>query len=540
MADSAKSQHASTIAKRTYNSAMNDMIVALQDPRCYPHPVTALRLIETHISWVFLTGGFAYKIKKPLKLDFLDFSTLERRREYCVQELHLNRRLAPQIYLGVVPITGSADAPKIDGSGEAFEYALKMREFPQESLLTNKLAQGEVSPPHIDAISDTLVSFHERASSADAQGRFATDAMVLAVALDNFAAIERLLTGNGMHLRITALKRWTHERHARLLDAFADRRNRGRIRECHGDLHSGNIALIDDAPAIFDCIEFNADFRWIDVMSEIAFLVMDLAARGRTDFAYRLLNRYLEASGDYAGLPVLAYYLVYRAMVRAKIDCIRARQPDLPREAGAREWQDFIARIALAEGYARQQPRLLAITCGLSGSGKSTAALHAASRSAMIRIRSDVERKRLFGLRAGDASHSNLDSGIYATGASTRVYERLAALAQDAIEAGFAVIVDAAFLRREVRSRFRNLATSLGARFMIIKCSASSDTLRARIDARRVSGNDPSEASLEVLERQQRIFETLDDTEHPAALEVDVADPSSLAHMLRALDTGRV
>src|SRR5262245_29924304 len=262
---------------------MSDIITALHDPRCYPHPVTTVRVIETHISWVLLTGAFAYKIKKPVTLDFLDFSTLERRRDYCVQELYLNRRLAPQLYLDVVPIAGSASDPRIGGSGAAIEYALKMREFPQENLLADRLSREQVSARHIDAIAATLVRFHDQAAAAQPDGEFGSPATLLQSALDNFSAIERLLSGNGMHLRISALKRWTQQEHARLSATFADRRNRAHIRECHGDLHSGNIALVDDAPAIFDCIEFNAAFRWIDVMNEIAFIVMDLEARGRAD-----------------------------------------------------------------------------------------------------------------------------------------------------------------------------------------------------------------------------------------------------------------
>ena len=515
---------------------MNELIAALQNPRCYPHPVASVRLIETHISWILLTGDFAYKVKKPLKLDFLDFSTLEKRRHYCLQELRLNRRLAPQLYLDVVPIVGSAGAPRLEASGEPVEYALKMREFPQEALLSNRLAQGQVAPRHIDAIADALVTFHERAAAApDAQ--FGSAAALLQAAWDNFSAIDRLLTGNGMHLRISALRRWTHDRHGRLLASFCARR--ARIRECHGDLHSGNIALIEDAPAIFDCIEFNAAFRWIDVMSEIGFIVMDLAARGRTDFAYRLLNRYLESSGDYSGLQVLRYYLVYRAMVRAKIDCIRARQPGLAESESTREWQDFVARVSLAERFATEDQRVLAITYGLSGSGKSSAALHAAERLGMVRIRSDVERKRLFGLHAGDSSHSAVEGGIYAAGASARVYERLARHARDAIEAGFGVIVDAAFLRRSAREPFRQLARALGARFAIIHCQATPDELEVRIEARAKLAVDPSEANLDVLERQRQVIEPLDESERSDAIEVDVLAPQTLAHLVRALRLAR-
>ena len=518
---------------------MIELITALQNPRCYPHPVTTVRLIETHISWILLTGDFAYKVKKPLALDFLDFSTLEKRHDYCREELRLNRRLAPQLYLDVVPIVGPPGEPRVGGSGAPVEYALKMREFPQEALLSNRLGQGQVEPRHIEAIADALVTFHERAAAATPDSEFGSAATLLQAAWDNFTAIERLLAGNGMHLRIGALRRWTHDRHGRLLASFRARRDQARIRECHGDLHSGNIALIGDTPAIFDCIEFNAAFRWIDVMSEVAFIVMDLAARGRADFAFRLLNRYLEGTGDYAGLQVLRYYLVYRAMVRAKIDCIRARQPGLSETESARQWQDFVTRVSLAERFASEGERLLAITCGLSGSGKSTAALHAAERAGMVRIRSDVERKRLFGLRPGDSSHSPLDSGIYAPGSGERVYDRLAQHARDAIEAGFGVIVDAAFLRRDARRRFRQLAQTAGARFAIIDCRAAPGELEARIEARARLGVDPSEANLDVLARQRQVIEPLDEGERSEAIEIDVRAPESLARLVRELRVAR-
>jgi aminoglycoside phosphotransferase family enzyme/predicted kinase len=523
------------LRKGQYNRGMSALIAALQNPRCYPHPVASVRLIETHISWVLLTGEFAYKVKKPVTLDFLDFGTLDKRHACCLEELRLNRRLAPELYLDVVPIAGPADEPRVAGAGDPIEFALRMREFPQAALLSNRLAHGEVAPRHVEAIADALARFHECTAAAAPDAVFGSAATLLQACLDNFAAVERLLAGNGMHLRIGTLRRWTHDRHARLIARFSDRRSRGRIRDCHGDLHSGNVALIDDAPAIFDCIEFNAAFRWIDVMSELAFIVMDLAARGRTDFAYRLLNRYLEHSGDYAGLHVLRYYLVYRAMVRAKIDCIRARQPDLPASEGARVWQDFVARVSLAERFATGEQRLLAITHGLSGSGKSSAALHAAERLGFVRIRSDVERKRLFGLRAGEPSHSALAGGIYTAGASERVYDRLSEHACAAVEGGFGVIVDAAFLQRDARMRFRELARSLGARFAVIDCRAGPGALEARIEARARLGADPSEADLAVLERQRQVIEPLDASERPDAIEIDVEAPVTLARMVRTL-----
>jgi aminoglycoside phosphotransferase family enzyme/predicted kinase len=515
---------------------MPQLIAALQDPRRYPHPVDAVRVIETHISWVLLTGSFAYKIKKPVRLDFADFSTLELRRVYCMEELRLNRRLAPQLYLEVVPITGSPTEPCIDGTGSAFEYALKMREFPQENLLAEKIAHGTLLPAHIDAIADTCVYFHEQICAANPPDEFASTDALLENALDNFAAIERLLSGNGMHLRIAALKRWTRDEHARLGEDFARRRDGRRIRECHGDLHLGNIALVDGAPAIFDCIEFNAAFRWIDVMNEIAFIAMDLAARARPDFAYRLLNRYLEGCGDYAGLGVLRFYLVYRAMVRAKIDCIRARQSDLPQGADTRAWQDFVTRVTLAEQFTEHCPRLLVITFGLSASGKSTAAQHAAECCQLIRIRSDSERKRLFGLRPGDSSHSPVGGGIYTQAVSEQVYDRLEELAKACIEAGHPVVIDAAFLRRAARNRFRTLAQALGAKFAIIHCDAAETDLRARIEHRQGLGSDASEAGIDVLETQKQFAEDLDAAELASAISVDTADPTSMTRMVHALN----
>jgi aminoglycoside phosphotransferase family enzyme len=517
------------------NWHMLSLLQALHEPRCYPHAVGTVRLIETHISWVLLTGAYAYKLKKPVALGFVDFSTLELRRHYCAEELRLNRRLAPQLYIEVVPITGSVEDPVVGGRGTPIEYALKMREFEQDDLLAHRLSQGLLLAQHIDAIADTCVSFHARTASADPSAQFGTADALLAAALDNFQDIHRQLSGNGMRLRLAALRRWTQEEHARQRAHFAKRKDAERIRECHGDLHLGNIALVDGQPVIFDCIEFNADFRWIDVMNEMAFVAMDLAARTRPDFAFRLLNRYLEGSGDYEGLRVLRFYLVYRALVRAKIDCIRARQPDLPQGADTQEWQDFVARVQLAENFAQPGRRLLAITFGLSGSGKTLASQHALEQVQAIRVRSDVERKRLFELQPSESSDSSIDSGIYSAQASHRTYTRLAETATICIKAGFPVIVDAAFLRRETRQRFRALAAALAARFVIISCSASARELQARIERRHRANEDASEANLEVLRHQQRSVEGLDDTERMAAISVDTGDPCTMQRMIQAL-----
>ena len=333
------------------------LVRTLLDPACYPHPVASVTLIETHISYVLLTGRFAYKIKKAVDFGFLDFSTLEKRRLFCAEELRLNRRLAPQLYLAVVPIGGSVRAPRIGDATDQrapsepiapIEYAVKMVEFPQSALFDQRLARGDLGARQIDALADVVAAFHAQAASASPTGEFGAPALIWRMAADNFRQLPSVPGDDGDAARRAALAAWSREEYARLAAVFAERRRAGLVRECHGDLHLGNIALIDDRPGVFDCIEFDAQLRWIDVISEVAFLCMDLAERGRADFANRLINRYLEASGDYAGLRCLPFYLVYRALVRAKVASLRAAQE--ASEAAARHQLKIRAQyLAFAE-----------------------------------------------------------------------------------------------------------------------------------------------------------------------------------------------
>ena len=286
----------------------------------------AVEVVETHISWVLLAGDYAYKIKKAVNLGFLDFSTLEKRRFYCAEELRLNRRLAPDLYLEVVPIAGSADHPVLNGPGPAIEYAVKMRRFPQACLLDQVLLRGELTPETIDAIARRIADFHGRTAIADNESPFGTPERAHLPVAENFAQIRPRLRDNEDLIRLDELERWSEREYQARFNALAARKARGLIRECHGDLHLGNMALLDGEAVPFDCIEFSDNLRWIDVISEAAFLAMDLQDRGRPDLARRFLNAYLEQTGDYEGLEVLRYYLVYRAMVRAKVACIRAGQ----------------------------------------------------------------------------------------------------------------------------------------------------------------------------------------------------------------------
>jgi len=514
------------------------LIKALCTPAAYPHPVQAIDLLETHISRVILTGPFAYKIKKPVDLQFLDFTTLEKRRHYCHEELRLNRRLAPQLYLDVVPITGSPDAPVLGGSGPVIEYALKMRQFPQEALLDRLLVRDAVTPAHIDALARQVAAFHAQAAVADAAVPFGTPERVHQPVEENFRQIGERIQAAEDRAVLERLRVWTeHEYEVRLPD-LARRKEQGFIRECHGDMHAGNMVLLDDEITVFDCIEFNENLRWIDVMCEVAFVVMDLTDRGRADLAYRFLNAYVEATGDYDGLRVLRYYLVYRALVRAKVAIIRMTQDDLDAQSAAETRERYRNYTRLAERYTAPPAPLLMITCGLSGSGKTTVTQALLEHLGAIRLRSDVVRKALFGLAPEARSGSGVASGLYTRDAGERTYARLAELARTILSAGYPVILDATFLKRAQRDDMRQVAADLGVPFRILHVHAPDEVLRARVARREREARDPSEANLAVLEAQIKNLEPLAPEEQSSVIAIDANAPLEMARLAEALGNG--
>jgi aminoglycoside phosphotransferase family enzyme/predicted kinase len=482
------------------------LIKALLEPERYPDPAQDVELIETHASWLLLAGEFAYKIKKPITLPFLDYGTLEQRRACCETELRLNRRFAPDLYLDVVAITGTPDNPRFGGDGAPIEFAVKMRRFAEAGRLDRVCARGELEPEHVSALADAVVAFHRDAAIAPVETRFGSPAEVLAPALENFEELHSLLSDAECLAKLDTLLAWTRAEFSRLAPHFAARKAAGQVRECHGDLHLGNLVLIAGRVTLFDCIEFNEDFRWIDVASEIAFTYVDLLDHRQPGLAGWLLNEWLSRSGDYDAMPVLRFYAAYRARVRAKVAAIRAGQ----NQGDISETREY---IALAERLAAPTKPRLIITHGLAGCGKTTAStrlLQSDANAATLRLRSDVERKRLFGLGATDKSHSPLDGGIYGQEAHLLTYRRLQDLARVLLEAGWSVIVDAAFLKRAERATFRALATQTGAEFRILAPQSSPAQLRARIAARLEKGRDASEATLEVLEQQMALIEPLD------------------------------
>ncbi|HVO88483.1 MAG TPA: AAA family ATPase [Casimicrobiaceae bacterium] len=492
-----------------------------------------VRQLETHISYVVLTGTLAYKIKKRVDLGFLDFTSLDARRFYCEEEIRLNRRLAPRLYLRVVPITGTPAHPTLGGSGNAIEYAVEMREFPQESLLPNVLDRGELVPTHIDALAQTIANFHADAGRASAGSTHGSPETILAYALANFTEARSFAHEDGQDALLDELEHWTRREHALRHAAFVLRQQAGFVRECHGDLHLGNMVLVDGSVRVFDCIEFNDELRWIDVMSEIAFTVMDLADRHRRDLATRMLNGYLEHTGDYAGLAVLRFYLVYRAMVRAKVAALRAGQ--LASGAGRAAFRtEFRAYLQLALDYASHaQPGVL-ITHGLSGSGKTSYSESLLEHIDAVRVRSDVERKRMHGLAALARTGTSVGEALYSTDTTRRTYQRLLELADRIVDGGFTALVDATFLERWQRDRFRRFALERGLPFGIVSFRAPAAVLRARIARRSRTRTDASEATLAVLRQQLLVAKPLGPEEVPHAVIVDAT--ATPLHAQRLLD----
>jgi uncharacterized protein len=497
----------------------------------FPHPVTELRLVETHISWVVLTGAFAYKIKKPLKLDFIDTSTLERRQHYCNEELRLNRRLAPQLYRRVVPITRQNGHVLVDGTGTAIEYAVCLKQFPADQELPALIERGDVSTQEALQLADTIAQFHLQApASSGAQAPETTQRMYETV-LDN---LEQLLAHTSQRGRLPELRRlwdWTRAGIGTHESAFEARARTGHIRDCHGDLHAANIVRVDGRLVPFDCIDFDPYLRWIDVMSDVAFLVMDLQSRGREDLATVLLNRYLEITGDYEGVRLLPFYAVYRALVRAKVDAITIqRSPRLTDQFAARLQRRVQIAITLIE---RPRPILL-LMHGLSGSGKSWLSEQLIVPLKALRIRSDMERRRL---AHSSPAASGFKQGRYAPEMSHRVYARLIECAESCLQAGVNVIVDAAFLDESDRELFTGLADRLRVTCVFISCQADPATLRNRVGARAGSGTDASEADQSVVNAQLRDFKPLSTQEHRPYIEVDTQDGDVVAKVVGAVRT---
>ena len=480
-----------------------------------------IRIIETHISWVLIAGPFACKIKKAVCFDFIDARTLESRCFYCHEELRLNRRLAAEIYLCVAPIAGTPEQPVIEGAGMPIEYAVKMQAFSQSAIWRYRIRHGLLRSSEVDRLAQKIALFHQSLPPSPANSRWGTLPSLQAVAADNFAQLADAFIEEDDRQQLEALKTWEAAQREQLAPLFENRKESGFVRECHGDLHSGNILTRRGKVEVFDCIDFNESLRWIDVMNELAFIRMDLRFQHLPDLAARLLNQYLEVTGDYGGLPVLRYYEVYRALVRCKVAALRARQ--LISDAPASLEQQALAKnyLTFASGQIMPSPSAIMITHGFSGSGKSTFAKMLVEPLGAVVLRSDVERKRLHGLSALSDAAAPFGSGIYAADASELTYGRLLAQAKAAVQAGIPVVVDAAFLKATQRTSFQQLANELNVPFLLFDLRADNATLKTRILSRQKLRQDPSDAGLDILTNQLRHHDPLANSEMAHTIVVD-------------------
>jgi uncharacterized protein len=479
-------------------------LAGLLDPAAYSHSVHNIRVVETHTSWVILTGDYAYKIKRPVRFPFLDFTTLARRELFCREELRLNRRFSAPLYLQVCPVVQHGAGVQMNGAGDAIEFAVRMRQFDAAAELGALLEHGQVTIADIEDFGIALAGIHRTLPQLPSNREPQRTSQLL---LDNAAQCMAATADEAGCRQVRQCAWLMRDELTRLGAVLAQRDQDGFVRECHGDLHVSNVARIDGRLQAFDCLEYEPEFRRIDVAQEIAFLAMDLAAHSRSTLAIAFVNAWLCETGDYHACECLNLYEAHCALVRAKVAALNAahavghdRIPLLDRQR---------AFIAIANARLQRDPPLLILMQGLSGSGKSWLARRLARELPAISIRSDLERRRLAGLAPQAQSGAGVASGLYAPSMSDEVYLHMAGLARAVLRGGRHVVVDAAFLRRSSRQSFARLAGEYGLVTVVVACEAPLPTLRARIERRGARGDDPSEATLEVLEWQRQHAEPI-------------------------------
>lgn len=485
------------------------LVQRLLDPRAYPHPVEQVRLVETHISWVFLTGRYVYKVKKPVDLGFLDFATLEKRRHYCHEEVRLNRRFAPSLYLAAVPITGRPNEEVVDGRGEPTEWAVQLAQFDEAGRLDHLLDAGGLGEDDCDALGREIAAVQQRLEIAGSETFWGTataagDAVRMNLAQLTEHRPEAAAACEG-------LEQWIAEQIDARADVFAARRAAGRVRQCHGDLHLANLVRHEGRFLAFDSIEFSDMLRWIDVASDIAFLAMDLESRGRPDLAAIVTSGWIEAADDHAATAVLPIYLVYRAIVRAAVAAIRGSQPAADTIAANAESDRY---LELAHTLAAPRQPVLYATCGPAGSGKTTLARRVVATTSAIHLRSDVERKRAAGMlpteRPPDAATV---ARLYSDTATRDTYHRLATLARGMLGNGARVVIDAACTARWQRQLVAEAAAATGAALVWLLPEVPENVLVERVEARRRADHDASDATAVIVRQQLASFEPISERE---------------------------
>jgi len=503
----------------------------LQDPSFWGANAAHFEIKETHLSWVFLTETHAYKLKKPVSLYFVDARTLENRKHFCEEEIRLNSRWAAHYYLGVEPLTGTLEAPTLGGEGEAIDYVVKMRRWPA----SQQLDQLQLETDDAAALAIRLSQLQGQSATAGVDQPYGDPTELAIPALLNFQQVQPLLTERSDLEQLEQLQGWADEALKRLWPRMSERKDRGRIREVHGDLHAGHIVKDEFGYQLVDCVEYRSEFRWVDVISEMANLVMDIEARGQQALANRLINAWLETTGDYHGLWVYTPYKAYRAMVRAKSALLELEPAKVEREASLPPIELYREYANRAESYTQVPQRFLIITHGTIGCGKGELSNRLVEQLGCIRLRTDVERRRAQGMALDAPSDAELDAGIHGAEASDKVYRTLAREAEQILRAGFPVMVSGSFLKRRQRERFERLADAQGVYLVLLQCTPEDSWIEEQIHSRAVIADNPGGANLNLLLHQRDEIEPLTAHEETYTRQIDTSDPEQIGRLVQEL-----
>ena len=490
--------------------SLDTLFDALTQADTFPHSCELITTIETHISAVFLTGQFAYKVKKPVNFGFLNFTELDERRRFCLKELELNQRTAPEIYLDVLALerhdSGYRLVP-LQQSHAAIEYVIQMNQFDPNDVLSKYLKREPFSNHLLESLVNNIVKLHQSAEVVAPELPWGTPEIVLKPMTDNFGCLQGFEFPEQTLCSVEQIKQWTLAQAKSLAPIVTQRKQDGFVRACHGDLHIDNIAVIAEQAVLFDGIEFNEQFRCIDVISDLAFLLVDLTYRGHAHKAMEILGLYLHQTQDYAALQLLPYYMVYRAMVRAKIAVLRAQQCDSSSSEFIQKTKEAKAYIELACDLTLPKSAQLILMQGASGSGKSFVANQLLELLPAIVMSSDRTRKQLFQISALTRVSEQDKSELYSAQMNAKTYQALQDNAKLALSFGFHVIVDATFLKREHREHFYRLAKTLNIKASVVSLQPEPSWAERAIKARMHQDDNPSDATIEVMRQQLQYLE---------------------------------